>query len=159
MSQEDSPFSFLPARTSTLPSFLCPMFVVNLGSFRLILRVAFTRIVLRTEIFQAKWPHRGNLCDVLAGFRPVEMRRVAGENEHSARGIRFQLTLVELIAESAAIYGCDEVLIGTSRRGAFYRLVKGEFQKRLEEMLPPETTVKVLAPDPAVQHPLVSAGT
>jgi amino acid transporter len=55
---------------------------------------------------------------------------------------------VELIAESAAIFGCDEVLIGTSRRGAFYRLVKGEFQKRLEEMLPPETTVKVLSPDP-----------
>jgi amino acid transporter len=54
---------------------------------------------------------------------------------------------VELIAESAAIYGCEEVLIGTSRRGALYRLVKGPFQRRLEEMLPPETVVKVLAPD------------
>ncbi len=65
---------------------------------------------------------------------------------------------VELIAESAAIYGVDQVLIGTSRRGAFYRLVKGEFQKRLEEMLPPETTVKVLAPDPAGERPLASVG-
>jgi amino acid transporter len=55
---------------------------------------------------------------------------------------------VELIAESAAIYGCDEVLIGTSRRGAFYNLVKGPFQTRLEQFLPPETVVRVLAPEP-----------
>lgn len=66
---------------------------------------------------------------------------------------------VELIAESAAIYGCDEVLIGTSRRGAFYRLVKGEFQTRLEAMLPPETKVKVLAPDATTYSPLQTAGT
>jgi hypothetical protein len=56
---------------------------------------------------------------------------------------------VELIAESAAIYGCDEVLIGTSRRGAFYNLVKGAFQTRLEQYLPPETVVRVLSPEPA----------
>jgi amino acid transporter len=51
---------------------------------------------------------------------------------------------VELIAESAAIYGCDEILIGSSRRGAFYRLVKGAFQERLEQMLPPDIRVQVL---------------
>ena len=53
---------------------------------------------------------------------------------------------VELIAESAAIYGCDEVLIGTSRQGVFYHLVKGHFQQRLESLLPPDIMVKVIAP-------------
>lgn len=54
---------------------------------------------------------------------------------------------VELIAEAAAIYGCDEVLIGTSRRGAFYTLVKGAFQQRLETVLPSDIQVHVIAPD------------
>jgi len=64
---------------------------------------------------------------------------------------------VELIAESAAIYGCDEVLIGTSRRGAFYNLVKGAFQTRLEQMLPPETVVRVLSPEPIEKAAAVSS--
>jgi amino acid transporter len=54
---------------------------------------------------------------------------------------------VELIAEAAAIYGCEEVLIGTSRRGAFYTLVKGAFQQRLESVLPSDIQVHVIAPD------------
>ena len=47
----------------------------------------------------------------------------------------------ELIAENAAIYGCDRVLIGTSRQGALYHLIKGHFQRRLEALLPPEIPV------------------
>jgi amino acid transporter/nucleotide-binding universal stress UspA family protein len=57
----------------------------------------------------------------------------------------------ELIAELAAINGVSRVLIGTSRRGAFHRLVKGSFQKRLESLLPPEIKVEVIstqAPQP-----------
>jgi hypothetical protein len=54
-----------------------------------------------------------------------------------------------LLAENAATYGCDRVLIGTSRQGALYHLIKGHFQRRLESLLPPEIPVQVIAP-PAV---------
>jgi hypothetical protein len=51
-----------------------------------------------------------------------------------------------LLAENAASYGCERVLIGSSRQGALYHLIKGHFQKRLESMLPPEIPVQVVAP-------------
>jgi amino acid transporter len=51
-----------------------------------------------------------------------------------------------LLAENAAIYNCERVLIGTTRQGAIYHLVKGHFQRRLEALLPPEIPVQVLAP-------------
>jgi amino acid transporter len=50
----------------------------------------------------------------------------------------------EQIAELAAMYGVDRVLIGSSRRGAIHQFIKGNFQKRLEAILPPEIPVKVL---------------
>jgi amino acid transporter len=53
----------------------------------------------------------------------------------------------ELMAENAAIYGCEKVLIGTSRRGGLYHLLKGHFQQRLEAILPPEIPVDVISPD------------
>ncbi len=52
----------------------------------------------------------------------------------------------ELMAETAAIWGCEKMLIGTSRQGAFYTLIKGRFQQKLESMLPPDIKVDVLAP-------------
>ena len=54
----------------------------------------------------------------------------------------------ELLAENAATYGCDRVLIGTSRQGALYHLIKGTFQRRLEAILPSEIHVQVIAPLP-----------
>ena len=54
-----------------------------------------------------------------------------------------------LIAENAAIYGCEKVFIGTSRQGALYHLIKGTFQRRLEALLPPEVPVEVIAPEEA----------
>jgi hypothetical protein len=51
-----------------------------------------------------------------------------------------------LMAENAAIFGCDRVLLGTSRQGALYHLIKGRFQERLESILPPEIKVEVIAP-------------
>lgn len=56
----------------------------------------------------------------------------------------------ELIAENAAVYGCDKVFLGTSRRGGLYHLLKGHFQQRLEGILPPEIPVEVLSPEVAV---------
>jgi amino acid transporter len=50
----------------------------------------------------------------------------------------------ELLAENAAIHGCERVLIGTSRQGALYHLIKGHFQRRLEQLLPPEIPVQVV---------------
>jgi hypothetical protein len=51
----------------------------------------------------------------------------------------------ELIAETAAIHGCQEVLIGTSRRGALHQIIKGSFQRKLEHLLPPDIPVRVLS--------------
>jgi amino acid transporter len=52
-----------------------------------------------------------------------------------------------LLAETAAMYGCEKIFLGTSRQGAFYHLIKGTFQRRLEALLPPEVQVEVLVPD------------
>jgi amino acid transporter len=53
----------------------------------------------------------------------------------------------ELMAEAAAISGAARVLIGSSRQGALYHLIKGHFQRRLEGLLPPDVSVEVIAPD------------
>src|ERR1700683_5637338 len=86
----------------------------NKKLFRLLLQVAVSRIVFRAEIFQSKRPHRGYLRDVLAGFRPMEMGRVAWENDHGAGRIGFQLTRVEFITQSdikdAGNHGVDSIL-------------------------------------------------
>ncbi|MCY2953026.1 MAG: universal stress protein [Planctomycetota bacterium] len=53
-----------------------------------------------------------------------------------------------LLAENAAINGCERVIIGTSRQGAVYHLIKGSFQRRLESLLPPEIPVQIVASVP-----------
>lgn len=53
---------------------------------------------------------------------------------------------VELLAEQAAVCGVDEILIGSSRRSALHKLIKGSFQRKLESLLPPEIRVHVLEP-------------
>jgi amino acid transporter len=55
----------------------------------------------------------------------------------------------EMMAENAAMLGCEKVLIGTSRQGALYHLIKGTFQQRLESILPPEIPVEVITPQKA----------
>ena len=49
------------------------------------------------------------------------------------------------MAENAATYACDRVLIGTSRQGVLYHLIKGHFHRRLEQLLPPEIPVQVIS--------------
>jgi amino acid transporter len=57
-----------------------------------------------------------------------------------------------LLAEHAAIHGCERVLIGTSRRGMLHHLIRGSFQRKLEALLPPEIPVEVIQePEPAPQ--------
>jgi hypothetical protein len=50
-----------------------------------------------------------------------------------------------LMAEHAAMHGCSRVLIGSSRQGALYHLIKGTFHRRIESLLPPEIPVQVIA--------------
>jgi hypothetical protein len=50
----------------------------------------------------------------------------------------------ESLAEFAAINNVERVLIGSSRRGALHHFIKGSFQQKLEELLPPEIPVQVL---------------
>jgi amino acid transporter len=52
-----------------------------------------------------------------------------------------------VMAENAAIYGCDRVLIGSSRKGKVFHLIKGHFQRRLESLLPPDIKVQVVSPE------------
>jgi nucleotide-binding universal stress UspA family protein len=52
----------------------------------------------------------------------------------------------ELIAEHAAVLGCQEVLVGTTRRGPLHQLLKGNFVRKLERLLPPDIPVIVLGP-------------
>jgi amino acid transporter len=53
----------------------------------------------------------------------------------------------ELMAEAAAMSGSERILIGSSRNGVIYHLIKGHFQQRLEAILPPEIKVEVLPPE------------
>jgi amino acid transporter len=58
-----------------------------------------------------------------------------------------------LIAEHAAMHGVTKVLIGSSRRGALHHIIKGSFQRKLEQLLPAEIPVQVLEPSETVSHP------
>jgi amino acid transporter len=51
---------------------------------------------------------------------------------------------VELIAEAAAMTNTQRILIGSSRQGAIYNLIKGSFHQRLESLLPPEIPIEVM---------------
>jgi len=59
---------------------------------------------------------------------------------------------VELMAEAAAMTGSEKILLGTSRRGTVYQLIKGNFQKRLEAILPEDIPVEVIEA-PSVSTP------
>lgn len=63
----------------------------------------------------------------------------------------------ELIAELAAMNAVEKVLIGTSRRGALYHMIKGDFQTKLEHLLPSEIPVQVLAPLESAEPVLATA--
>ncbi|HQY87809.1 MAG TPA: APC family permease, partial [Tepidisphaeraceae bacterium] len=52
-----------------------------------------------------------------------------------------------VLAETAVMFGCDRILLGSSRHGPMHRAIKGRFQARLEGVLPPEVKVEVIHPD------------
>ena len=73
-----------------------------------------SRIVFCAEVFKAKRPDRRYLRDVFTGFRPVEMGRIAGQNNDAAGRIRLEFIRVELITqadvENAGYNGVNSIL-------------------------------------------------
>lgn len=94
---------------------LAPGIAQSLISARLLpLRDARPGIVVRVDILQAKWPHRRDLGNVATRFRPMEVGRIAGQNNHGARWIRFQRVRIELLTQSnvenTGDHGVDSIL-------------------------------------------------
>jgi nucleotide-binding universal stress UspA family protein len=56
------------------------------------------------------------------------------------------MNAAETIAELAALNGASKLIIGTSRRGALHQLIKGSFQKKIEDLLGDDVPVQVVAP-------------
>jgi amino acid transporter len=52
----------------------------------------------------------------------------------------------ELIAEIAALFNASKVILGTSRRSPIHQLIKGNFQQRLEHLLPGDIPVVIAHP-------------
>jgi len=57
-----------------------------------------SRIILRIPVLEAKRTNRRYLGDVFAGLRPMEVPRIAGQNDDAARRIRRDLIAVESVA-------------------------------------------------------------
>src|SRR5208282_646291 len=72
------------------------------------------RIVAGIQILEAQRTNRRYLGDVLTGLCPVEVIRIAWQNDDATRRIRLHLVAVELIAqanvENAGHDGVDSVL-------------------------------------------------
>src|SRR5437762_14166014 len=65
-----------------------------------ILLLVLTRIVGGIQVFEAQRTNGRYLGDVLTGFGPVEVGRIAGQNDDAPRRICFHLVAVELIAQA-----------------------------------------------------------
>lgn len=60
------------------------------------------------------------------------------------------LNAPEMLAELAAMNGVTRLAIGSSRRGALHHIIKGSFQRKLEDLLPSDIVVEVMSQqDPA----------
>ena len=81
------------------------------GSDRL--SMLLTRIVIRIQIFKAKWSDGCHLGHVFTRLRPVEMPGIAWQNDDSTRRIRLHFATLELFAqpdvEHAGHHGVDAV--------------------------------------------------
>ena len=49
-----------------------------------------------------------------------------------------------IMAEAAVLHGCQQILIGTSRQSLLHQYIKGNFQRRLESILPDDLHVRVM---------------
>ena len=67
---------------------------------RLLFAIFLTRIVVRIQVVEAQRTDGRHLGDVLTGFCPMEMRRIAGQNNDTTGWIRLDLICVEPIAKA-----------------------------------------------------------
>src|SRR5213594_2096404 len=65
-----------------------------------ILLLVLTRIVGGIKVFEAQRTNGRYLGDVLTGFCPVEVGRIAGQNDDATGRISLHLVAVELIAQA-----------------------------------------------------------
>jgi hypothetical protein len=65
-----------------------------------LLAILLTRIVVKIQVFEAQRTDGRHLGDILAGFCPMEVRRIAGQNNDATGRIRLDLITVELIAQA-----------------------------------------------------------
>lgn len=83
-------------------------------TYRFLLRPVVLRIVFRVDVLQTKRPNRRHLRDVLAGFSPMEMGRIAGQDDNASWRVRLQLMGVEPIADADvedAGYNCVHTIL------------------------------------------------
>src|SRR6266853_1133319 len=71
-----------------------------LGTAKSLLLLVFTWIIGRIKVFEAQRTNGRYLGDVLTGFCPVEVGRIAGQNDHATGRIRLHLVAVEPIAQA-----------------------------------------------------------
>ena len=62
------------------------------------LAILLTRIVAGIQVFEAQRTNGRYLGDVLTGLCPVEVGRIAGQNDNAPGRIRLHFIAVELIA-------------------------------------------------------------
>src|SRR5262245_54128960 len=76
--------------------------------------IVLTRVVVRVQVFEAQRTDGRHLGDVLTGFCPMEVRRIARQNNDATGRISLDLITVELIAqadvEDTGHDGIDSVL-------------------------------------------------
>src|SRR2546422_9111960 len=71
-----------------------------LATAKSLLLLVFTWIIAGIKEFEAQRTNGGYLGDVLTGFCPVEVGRIAGQNDDATDRIRLHLVAVELIAQA-----------------------------------------------------------
>src|SRR3989449_10846088 len=88
-----------------------------LGSAKSLLLLVFTWIIGGIKVFEAPRTNGRYPGDVLPGFCPVEVGRIAGQNDHATGRIRLHLGAVEPIApadvENRGHYRVHSVLPGS----------------------------------------------
>src|SRR2546425_6259049 len=73
-----------------------------LGTAKSLLLLVFTWIIGGIQVFEAQPTNGRYLGDVLTGFCPVEVGRIAGEDDDATGPVRLHLVAVELIAQADA---------------------------------------------------------
>src|SRR2546422_10905336 len=73
-----------------------------LGTAKSLLLLVFTWIIGRIKVFEAQRTNGRYLGDVLTGFCPVEVGRIAGQNDDAPGRIRLELVAVHVYARDVS---------------------------------------------------------